>query len=59
MTEYTKLVTANLATSLRATVPMSLVRHFGLKAGDYIEWNLETKDGEIVVIVRPSKKVSA
>ncbi len=38
---------------------MSLVRHFGLKAGDYVEWNFESQNGEIVVIVWPSKKVSA
>lgn len=59
MTEYTKLVTANTATSLRTTVPMSLVRHFGLKVGDRIKWDLESRGGDIVVVVKPAKGIPA
>lgn len=59
MTEYSKLAPANLATSLRTTIPMSLVRHYGLKAGDRIQWDMETRDGQIVVVIRPAKPVPA
>lgn len=59
MTEHTKLVSANTITSLRTTVPMFLVRHFGLKVGDSISWDLESREGEFVVIIRPAKELPA
>jgi bifunctional DNA-binding transcriptional regulator/antitoxin component of YhaV-PrlF toxin-antitoxin module len=37
---------------------MSIVKQFGLKQGDKLEWTFEVKDGEIVVLVRPLIGVS-
>ncbi len=46
--------------SLRTTIPMFIVKQWGLKAGDDVEWSLEVcNDGELVAAVRntvPAKK---
>ena len=42
--------------SLRTTVPMSIIRHFKLGAGDKLDWDFEVKDGKIVITVRPIKE---
>ncbi len=44
------------STSMRATVPMSIIKQFNLKAGDKLGWKLKIEDGELVVIVRPIKE---
>jgi bifunctional DNA-binding transcriptional regulator/antitoxin component of YhaV-PrlF toxin-antitoxin module len=44
------------STSMRATVPMSIIKQFNLKAGDKLSWKLKIEDGELVVIVRPIKE---
>lgn len=41
--------------SLRTTVPMSIVKQFGLKQGDKLDWTFEVKNGGIVIVVRPFK----
>ena len=43
------------STSMRATVPMSIIRQFNLKARDKLSWRLKVEDGELVIIVRPIK----
>lgn len=48
------LATSNRA-SLRTTVPMSIVKQFGLKSGDKLEWTFEVKNNEIIIVVRPVK----
>lgn len=52
--------TLTLATSkrasLRTTVPMSVVRQFGLKSGDHLEWIFEVKNNEIIIVVKPIKQ---
>ena len=54
MGEITTLtLAASKKASLRTTVPMSVVKHFGLKQGDKLEWTFEVKDGEIVVVIKP------
>ena len=35
--------------SLRATVPVNIVRQFNFKAGDKFDWSLVVKDGKIGV----------
>ncbi len=56
MVETTTLtLAASKKASLRTTVPMSVVKHFGLKQGDKIEWSFEVKDGDIVVVIKPIK----
>jgi hypothetical protein len=41
--------------SLRTTVPMSIVKHFKLKAGSKLDWDFEARNNELVIIVRPCK----
>ena len=43
------------STSMRSTVPMSIIKQFNLKAGDKLGWKLKVDDGELVIIVRPIK----
>lgn len=43
------------STSMRATVPMSIIKQFNLRAGDKLGWKLKIEDGELVIIVRPIK----
>ncbi len=44
--------------SLRTTVPMSILKHYKLKAGDWLEWDFEAKDNNIILVVRPIKEPS-
>jgi antitoxin component of MazEF toxin-antitoxin module len=39
--------------SLRTTVPMSIVKQFGLNQGDGLKWELQAKDNKLIVIVTP------
>lgn len=39
--------------SLRTTVPMSIIKQFGLKAGDKLDWTFEVKDGNLILVVKP------
>ncbi len=42
-------------TSLRSIVPASIVKQFSLKEHDKLDWRLEAKDGEIIIVVKPVK----
>lgn len=42
--------------SLRTTVPAGIVRQFGLKEGDKIEWNIETRKNKLVIVVTIPKE---
>ena len=42
--------------SLRATVPIGIVRQFGLKEGDQINWQLKAEGGELVIHAKPIKQ---
>jgi bifunctional DNA-binding transcriptional regulator/antitoxin component of YhaV-PrlF toxin-antitoxin module len=44
--------------SLRTTVPMSIVKHFKLKAGSKLDWDFEARDNELIIVVRPLKSSS-
>ena len=55
-TDVTKLVSANISKSLRATVPAYIVRQFSLREGDQIRWEIKVVDGDMVIFVRPLKK---
>jgi bifunctional DNA-binding transcriptional regulator/antitoxin component of YhaV-PrlF toxin-antitoxin module len=54
VTTLTKAATKT--TSLRTTVPASIVRQFKLEDGDKIDWTLDIKDGKMIVLVQPIKK---
>jgi hypothetical protein len=55
MTNRTALVrTGGGSSSLRTTVPLWIVKQFGLKAGDKVLWRLETgENGELYIKVKP------
>jgi hypothetical protein len=39
--------------SLRTTIPMFIVKQWGLKSGDKLDWSLESRGrNEIVIVVR-------
>ena len=58
MVETTILaLAASNRASLRTTVPMSIVKQFGLKSGDMLEWTFEVKNNEIIIVVEPVKQV--
>jgi hypothetical protein len=46
---------ASKKTSLRTTVPMSVVKQFRLGAGDKLDWSFEAKNGEMIIIIKPIK----
>lgn len=39
--------------SLRTTVPMSIVKQFGLKEGDRLAWTLRAQDNKLMIVVEP------
>jgi bifunctional DNA-binding transcriptional regulator/antitoxin component of YhaV-PrlF toxin-antitoxin module len=41
--------------SLRTTVPMSILKQFKLGSGDKLDWELEARNNELIIIVRPIK----
>lgn len=51
--ETTLTKAATRTTSLRTTVPASIVRQFNLENGDKIDWSLKAEDGEMIIIVKP------
>jgi hypothetical protein len=46
--------TSEQSRTLRTTIPIWIVDHFGLEAGDRVEWSFEVKDGNIIVVMSPS-----
>jgi bifunctional DNA-binding transcriptional regulator/antitoxin component of YhaV-PrlF toxin-antitoxin module len=42
--------------SLRTTVPMNIIRQWGLGAGDKLEWSWEARDNEMIVVVRKAQR---
>ena len=56
MVEVTKLTPATTKKeSLRTTVPRSIVKQFDLTSGDTLEWKLEVREGELIIVVYPKK----
>jgi len=45
--------------SLRTTIPMSIVRQWGLKQGDKLDWSWEARNGEMILVVRKKLKATA
>jgi hypothetical protein len=57
MGEITRLVKAATGKeSLRTTLPMSIVKQWGLNAGDEIDWSWEVIKGDMVVRVRKATR---
>lgn len=47
---------ANATSTLRTTVPIALVRMLGLKKGGILEWDVEIKNNQMNIIIKPLKK---
>lgn len=45
----------NDSNSLRVTVPPSVVNSLKLSEGDYVEWEIDIRDSELVAFVKPIK----
>ena len=54
-----EITTLSVATSgkesLRTTVPMSIIKHFKLKASDKLDWDFEARNNDLIIVVRPLK----
>tara|TARA_R110002020_G_scaffold360091_4_gene572781 strand:- start:274 stop:444 length:171 start_codon:yes stop_codon:yes gene_type:complete len=40
--------------SLRTTIPMWIVEHFDLGAGDSVNWKFDVNEGQIIVVMTPT-----
>lgn len=57
MGEITTLTkAATNTTSLRTTVPASIVRQFNLKDGDKLDWTFEVNNGSLILTLKPVPK---
>jgi len=57
MGETTQLTKAtSKSESLRTTVPAGIVKQFGMKEGDALEWKIQIKDSRLIVEVDCVKK---
>ena len=39
--------------SLRTTIPLGIVRQFGLKEKQRLNWMIEVRDNKMVIVVKP------
>jgi bifunctional DNA-binding transcriptional regulator/antitoxin component of YhaV-PrlF toxin-antitoxin module len=54
--DITILTKANTkSNSLRTTIPMSITKHFGLKEGGHLRWEIQAKENQLIVVVSPLK----
>lgn len=42
--------------SLRTTVPMFIVKQFGLKVGDEVSWEIRAQNNEEIIVLSPRKR---
>ena len=48
----TLILNAPNKASLRTSIPMFIVKQWGLKAGDKLDWSLEARKNEVIIVVR-------
>lgn len=54
--QTTTLTKANKTSkSLRTTVPSGIIKQFELDEGDRLDWKLDIKDNDFIVVVKPQK----
>ena len=46
---------ASKGESLRTTVPMSIVKQFGLTEDDKLDWLIKAEGGELIIQIKPIK----
>jgi hypothetical protein len=44
--------------SLKTTIPMFIIKQWGLKSGDQLDWSFSLLDNEMIVVVRKAWKVN-
>ncbi len=44
--------------SLRTTIPMFIVKQWGLKSGDELDWSFSLLNNEMVVVVKKARQVN-
>ncbi|WP_202617278.1 AbrB/MazE/SpoVT family DNA-binding domain-containing protein [Candidatus Methanodesulfokora washburnensis] len=42
--------------SLRATVPIGIVKQFNLSEGDKLNWEIRAEGGDLIIVVKPLKE---
>jgi antitoxin component of MazEF toxin-antitoxin module len=42
--------------SLRTTVPRSIVQQLNLTSEDSLDWQIESKEGQLIIVVTPVKR---
>ena len=52
MVETSKVAAANTTNSMKITIPMAIVKKLELEEGDILEWDLDKKGEDWIVIVR-------
>jgi bifunctional DNA-binding transcriptional regulator/antitoxin component of YhaV-PrlF toxin-antitoxin module len=58
--ETTKVQLAQVnSKSLRTTIPAGIVRQFGIEEGTDLEWGIEPRDNQLLIVVRPLAAVAA
>jgi hypothetical protein len=50
--ETTLSLNSSKRSSLKTTVPMSLVKQWDLKIGDKLDWVIKICDGELVAVIK-------
>jgi bifunctional DNA-binding transcriptional regulator/antitoxin component of YhaV-PrlF toxin-antitoxin module len=56
MGEITTLILATTGKeSLRTTVPMSIIKQFGLNDDNKLDWILNAEGGELIINIKPIK----
>jgi antitoxin component of MazEF toxin-antitoxin module len=46
---------ASKGESLRTTVPMSIIKQFGLTEDDMLDWQIKAEGSELIIQVKPLK----
>ena len=54
--ETTLSLNSSKRTSLRTTVPMSLVKQWNLNVGDKLDWTIKICDNELVAVIKKAGK---
>ena len=55
--EVTTIVVATSnSKSLRATIPIGIVRQFHLRGGDKLNWQIDVINGKMAIIVEPLRE---
>lgn len=48
---------STISNSYRTTVPAAIINQFELHNGDQLDWELKADKGNLVVLVKPEKKL--